>query len=117
MTQKKSDPFTIKLGATRPFLRRTLKNADGTPIDLTSISSIRFQMKLPADTLFKVNSTTVDIIGAAIDGVVEYKWQAADTDKAGDYESEFEIVFTDSTIIKVPNDENMVVHVIQDVAE
>jgi hypothetical protein len=51
-----ADSFTIKQNDTKPDLQRTLKNADGTAIDLTG-ASVKFHMKR-----------------GETDGVVKYVW-------------------------------------------
>ena len=104
-----SDPFYIKEGDTREYLRRTLKNSDGTVMDV-STASVRFHMKL-ADVL--VIDEEAEVIDGA-NGIVEYRWSAGDTDTVGEHTGEFEVTFADTTIVTVPNNTNIKIYVMEE---
>ncbi len=76
--------FYIKKGDTAPPLRVFLRQKDGTAIGLGT-ATVVFHM---GDG--KVASGSVTKLDASA-GKVEYAWQAADTDTAGEFKSEFEI--------------------------
>jgi hypothetical protein len=94
--------FNIKVGDTAPDLQATLKNADGTVIDLSAASAVLFHMREKGSDTAKVERAAI-IVAPASGGVVRYVWQTADTDTEGTYEGEFEITFNDGTISTVPN--------------
>lgn len=80
--------FEIKRHDRRPRWRVQLKH-DGVPADITGNSSVKFIMKNSSNTIVlnKVAMTVVD----APTGVVEYAWQAGDTDTTGTFTAEVEI--------------------------
>lgn len=93
--------FNIKVGDTSPDLQATLKNADGTVINLTAAAAVLFHMREKGSDTAKVERAAEFVDRAG--GVVKYVWQAADTDTEGTYEGEFEITFNDGSISTVPN--------------
>ncbi len=103
-----SDSFVIKQGDTLPALRRTLLNSDGTPIDLTSATAVRFHMIESGTPM--IDEAAV-VVPPEVDGVVEYPWAAGDTDTAGVFQAEFEVTFAAGTVITVPNDRFMQVRI------
>ena len=108
-----SDPFWIKQGDTKKNLVRTLKNADGTVINLTG-ATVVFTMRKGS------RAATIDEVECGIpdepNGVVEYAWRAGDTDDAGVYDAEFEVTLPGSEIITVPNDGHMKVTITPELA-
>lgn len=103
--------FTIKRNDTEPVLERTLKR-DGSAVDLTN-ASVQFHMRARGS-----DSTTVDASASITDapnGVVEYEWQAGDTDTAGFYEAEFEVTYADADVETFPNSGHLVVAINQDI--
>jgi hypothetical protein len=93
--------FNIKVGDTAPDLQATLKNSDGSVIDLSSASAVLFHMREKGTTTALIESAAT--IVSAAGGVVKYVWQAGDTDTEGTYDGEFEITFNDGSISTVPN--------------
>ena len=97
--------FVIKQDDSAPNLFATLKNADLTPIDLTTAVGVDLVVKkkgLP-DTdppQFKNACTITDAAG----GEVEYDWTSADTATIGEYNGEFEIDWGGGDLQTVPND-------------
>lgn len=107
-----SDPFYIKQGDTREYLRRTLKNSDGTVMDLTD-ASVQFHMTVAGVLTI---DEAAEIIAPTTSGVVEYRWQTGEgeTDTVGEHAAEFEVTFADGTIVTVPNDRNIRIHVMEE---
>ena len=108
-----ADPFVAKRNDTRQYLARTLTNADGTVIDLTS-ASVAFNMRLRGSDTLKIDGGVVVVVLASA-GTVRYEWATADLDTAGYYEGEFEVTFGDSTVITVPNEEHIPITVTADI--
>lgn len=103
--------YTIKRHDLYPPIEATLEQADGVPINLRKATQVRFMM-LDEDDNLKVDAP-VQIIDAAR-GVVLYDWQAGDTDTSGTYRAEFEITFEDGRILTVPNDDYIIIIVMDD---
>jgi hypothetical protein len=89
--------FIIKQHDLRPRYRVKLTQTDPSnptatiPVDLTDATSVRFLMSTASGTTAKVDAPAafVDRTG----GIVEYAWQAGDTDTVGDYSIEFEVMW------------------------
>lgn len=83
--------FTIKKGDRLPKLRATLVDGNSAVINLTG-GSVQFRMRARAGGALKVNAaaTVVD----AVNGVVEYAWQAIDVDTAGTFDAEFAVTLS-----------------------
>ena len=95
--------FTIKRGDTRPVLSVTATDSGGGAVDLTG-ATIRFIMRRWGDSsaLPKVDASVNNT--APTTGLMEYAWQAADTDTAGAYEGEFQVTFAGGETMTVPTD-------------
>lgn len=80
--------FAIKKGDRRPRYRVQL-TANGSPVDLTGATAIRFLMKSGVTGALKIDgvATVVD----AATGIIEYPWAAGDTDTSGTFNIEFEV--------------------------
>lgn len=90
--------FYLKQNDTKPSIQATLKNADGTAIDLTD-ATVDFHMSLNGVNVVDAAAVVV----TALSGIVRYDWAAADTDTPGTYDIEWEITFVDASIRTVPN--------------
>ena len=92
--------ITIKRGDTRNCIKAVLKDASGTPVDLTdcSVSFHMAQLNRPA-----VISRAAHIEDAAA-GEVWVVWAPGETDISGVYRAEFEVVYQDGRRETFPND-------------
>ena len=100
--------FVIKQNDTSPSIEATLTNISGTAVNLNG-SSVRFHMKNMSNNSLIVDQAAT-IVNAA-GGIVRYAWQAADTQKPGLYNCEFEVTYTDTSIETFPNDDKIIVSI------
>lgn len=102
--------FSIKQNDTSPSLQATLKDASQTVVNLTG-ATVMFHMK-SVDGTVKVDEEMT--ITNAEGGVVQYDWQAGDTDTVGTYYVEFEVTYSDLSVETFPNNGNKVVTVVKE---
>lgn len=97
-----------------PYVRKTL-TANDTPLVLTGVIDVRFSMREVNSTTRKVDNQQCIIIevGAVNIGVVEYRWQAGDTDTRGIYVAKFRITYTGTPQkpLSAPGENNMFIFV------
>lgn len=94
----------IKLvqGDTRPYIRLTLKDADGTAINVSG-STVRFKFRAEGSTTTLFTETCSQPNGGA-DGIVSFNFPAGGLDvDPGPYEGEVEIDFGGGDIQTVYN--------------
>lgn len=108
-----SDSFYLKQGDTLDDLDRTLRNADGTAIDLSTATAVRFHMRRAGTVIV---DAAASVVGTASDGNVRYEWQSGDTDTPGHFQSEFEVTFASGKVITVPNDGFMPIIITEQIA-
>jgi hypothetical protein len=89
----------MKQNDTRPATDPTL-NRGGTAINLTDAASVTFKLRYFGRKELKVNSACV--ITDAVNGKVEYRWQAGDTDTPGKYHAEYEVLWLDGSVETFP---------------
>lgn len=99
--------FNIKQNDTSPSLQATLKDASGTAISLTG-ATVRFHLK-SLDGVVKVDAAMT--VTDADNGVIQYDWDAGDTDTAGSYYAEFEVTYNDGSIETFPNNQNLAIQI------
>lgn len=80
--------FVIKQNDQRPYFRVQLTSNDA-PVSLTGATSAKFIMKQGATTKVTATAQIID----APNGIVQYAWAAADTNTAGTYNAEIEILW------------------------
>lgn len=103
--------FKIKRNDTKPYLAVNLFDNTGSAVDLTTASGIYFNL---ADSTFTpVISGSCTITGSLL-GQCEYRWSATDTARSGTYWGEFEITYTDGTILTMPSDHSLKVQISED---
>ena len=103
--------FVIKQGDLLPIITAVLKDAAGLPVDLSGLSVKFIMRQVYADTN-KVNAAaTVDADQVTNKGKVSYAWEGTDTDTAGVYWAEWQVMFSGSKPETFPNDSHMVVRV------
>jgi hypothetical protein len=104
--------FTIKQNDTAPALEAQLLDSEGNPINL-DMCGVRFHMqsRYVKKTIIKP-ATIVD----AENGLVRVDWQEGDTDTVSTYKCEFQVTFTDNTILTIPNDGYFQINIIRELA-
>lgn len=102
--------FYIKRNDTAPPLEAQLIDSKGQPINL-DLCGVRFIMR---DNFRKVNINRPATIVSAAQGLVRVDWQPDDTSVAGIMKCEFQITFTDNSVLTVPNDGYFLIHIIED---
>lgn len=104
-----SDAFHIKQNDRLRPLVRTLRNSDGSVIDLSSATSVAFRMVPLGGTTPKVAGSAA--ITDAEAGEVTYQWAAGDTDTPGTYRAEYQVEFSGITPLTVPTLNDFFIHV------
>ncbi len=90
----------MKVGDRLPVLAATLLDVNGSAIDLTGLT-VDFHMRKVGATALTATGTCTVVSPTA--GTVTYAWAAGDTATAGDYEGEFQINYSGSRTLTVPN--------------
>ena len=104
--------FTIKRHARRPYLRISAKDKYGDPFDLTGALNATFIM-YDSSGVAKVNSPAV-LASPLTSGVVYYAWGATDTNTAGEFRAEFDIVYSGGEKLTLPVKGNLSVRIYED---
>jgi len=104
--------FLIKQNDTIPYLEAQLIDANGNPINL-DMCSVTFHME---DMYGKKKIIRKATIIDAEQGNVRIEWGKGETDIAGTMRCEFEIIFTDDSILTVPNDGYFTITIVPELA-
>ena len=80
-------------------MNATLKNADGTAIDLTG-ATVTFHCGAEGNPDSAIVKAAASIVGSPVNGRVSYTWTAADTAEAGTYDAEFQLSYAAGTVIR-----------------
>ena len=102
--------FTIKQNDTSPSLGATLKDAQSTVVSLVG-ATVKLHMN-SLDGVAKINQTMT--VTDAEGGVIQYDWQAGDTDTVGAYYAEFQVTYVDGSVETFPNDGNLTVSIVKE---
>lgn len=89
----------IKQNDTRPFATASLTRGTAA-VDLTDASQVRFKLRRRGQVDLTVDAA--GIITDAATGAVEYRWSDGDTDDAGEYFAEWEVLWIDSSVETFP---------------
>lgn len=104
--------FVIKRHARRPYLRLFVKDQNEDPFDFTGAASVNFYM-YDSEGVVKVSSTGT-IESPVTSGILRYAWGATDTDVAGEYRAEFDVVYTGGEKLTIPVKGNLAVRIYDD---
>lgn len=104
--------FYIKQNDTVPSIRAILENGSGNAVDLID-ASVNFHMRTLGGTTVTTDAAATVVNAAS--GIVQYNWDAADTDTIGSYQAEFEVTYSDGTIETFPNNGYIRVEITDDI--
>lgn len=111
--------FTIKQNDRRPLFVVALKDDFGelteAPVNLTTASTVVFNMRTATGGTIRVNRGGAAITNAAA-GEVTYSWGTADTALNGSYEAEVEVTWADGKVETFPNNSYWTVTIVDDIA-
>ena len=105
-------PFYMKTGDTAPSLILKLTNPDGSDPNLLGATGV-FTMAGPTGALI-VNRRPVTLDNTA--KTATHLWQSTDTTTPGICMAEVEITFPDASKMTYPNDGNLAIMVVADLA-
>ena len=105
--------FEIKRNDTKPYLAATLQDSTGSSLDLTNASSISFNLATNDNAYTSILSGACVVTGSTT-GQCEYRWAAGDTNRSGLFLGEFEITYSDSTILTLPSDDSLRIKINED---
>jgi len=108
-----ANTLDIKRNDTKPFVQATVQDATGSALDLTNGSYVFFNMATNDNTFTPVFSGAGGFITKA-SGTISYEWAAGNTARSGTYLGEFEITYTDGTLLTVPSDHSFVINIYED---
>lgn len=99
---------------TLPNLDVTLTDSNGAAIDLTD-STVTFTMVDATDiTSQQVTEQECLILSGQGTGMVRYLWDSEDTNTAGAYLAQFEIIYDSGGKLTVPTTDSLVIVILED---
>ena len=109
------ETFYIKQNDTASFITRDLKDAFGSPVNVTG-AAVKFSMRVKPAGSVKVNAQDAVIVTAGT-GRVRYEWASdgSNTDTADEYEGEFQVEYANGKIQTFPNDGHIPIVITDDI--
>lgn len=101
----------VKRGDRRPFASSQLTDSNNDPVPLTDATSVTFKMRTREAVVISQPATIFDVDL----GIVDYEWQPGDTDIAGQYFAEWEVLWNDGTPETFPTVSFELVYIFGDV--
>jgi hypothetical protein len=101
---------TIKRGDTRHAIRAVLKDATGSPVNLTGCAVSFHMAPLGRSAVVNRQVDIHDIAG----GEVWVVWSPGETDVSGVYRAEFQVVYGDGRRETFPNDGYINIQILSD---
>lgn len=108
---------TVKSNDTSPFIRQTLLDFEGNPVDIAAATVVFTMWTYDNATLGSQEISGPadnDQVGAETLGHVSYEWQDGDTALAGVYVGEWEVTFVSGEVETFPNDRHIRIWLMQD---
>lgn len=92
--------LTLKKDDLEPKYIATLRNADGTPVDLTNATTVSLIVKQQGGVKsFKAAGSFLD----RANGQVQYTWASGNTDTVGTFQMEWEVIWPTNRPETFPN--------------
>ena len=89
--------LSLVQGDSKPDVLGTLVDAvTGSPIDLSNVDTVKFQMRETNDRRYTVNALA--LVTDAVNGKVRYSWAADDLARPGTFQAQWELTFNDATV-------------------
>lgn len=107
--------FTTKRHSQRPYLRLRVQDTDGVPFDFTGAAGVVFVMWTKGEEPVETVSAPGVIVDPPESGILEYQWDVADLDTAGEYLAEFDVDYGAGETMTLPGNGNILVTVFADV--
>lgn len=106
----------MKQGDLLPTLQARLTRTDPVTlavsyVDLTAATDVNFLMKNAISGLVVDNQNATRGNQMTTPGLVEYTWQAGDTDAAGKFQGEFEVIWASGKPETFPGDSYLVINI------
>lgn len=101
-----SNTFYTKRNSTARPIRATLKNPDGSAVDLSPVgTAVLFVMKsrTAADDDPEKVRASASIVSPASSGVVQYQWVAGDVNTAGQFNAEWQVNWSGGLVETFPS--------------
>ena len=110
------ETFYIKANDTASFITRDLKDAFGSPVNVTG-AAVKFSMRVKPAGSIKVDAEDAVIVTGGT-GRVRYEWASdgSDTDAADEYEGEFQVTYGNGKIQTFPNDGHIPIVITDDIS-
>lgn len=110
--------FSVRAGDRQPLLVATLKNEDGTPIDLTNATSAKLWMRRRDSIAMAIEDAAMAILTPKTDGRAQYAWVGGDTQVAdiGGYWAVVRVVWNDDTPQTFPMPDLLTIDIVPDLA-
>lgn len=91
-----SSSFVFVQGDTSPDINAALHAEGGsTPVNLTGVTEVRFQMRKPDDRRFTVDNIA-SVVGSPTLGTVRYSWGPNDLAIPGEYDVQWRVTYADA---------------------
>ena len=107
------EPFFIKQNDTVQALVRDLKDAFGSPVNITG-ATVAFSMRVKPAGSVKVNAAAGTVVDGGL-GRIRYPFTSSDTDTADTFEAEIQVTYSDGGVQTFPNDGYFDVIIIDDI--
>jgi hypothetical protein len=110
--------FSLRVGDTAPALVATLRNDDGTAVDLTNASVATLTMRKRSAATLAINGGAMTIVSPRTSGQVRYAWGTTDTQVGdiGAYWAVVNIGWSDGSTQSFPNPDLIVIDILPDLA-
>ena len=93
--------FHIKKGDRLPVFEATLLDGDGSPLNLSTASSVTLRLRERGSSA-NLSIAGTCVVTSASKGEIEYRWGSGETDTVGTFEAELVVTWSDGRVQTVP---------------